>query len=76
MAIPSAAVIARPRWKTEVAALNAAQHSALAALAGDASMGQALDAAFDLDDAFDVGASLKLWLDLGLLANITVKEPT
>ncbi|MES2015741.1 MAG: DUF692 family multinuclear iron-containing protein [Pseudomonadota bacterium] len=75
MAVPSAAVIARARWKTELAALDPAQYGALAMLAGGASIGAALDAAFELDDAFDVGASLKQWLALGLLVtpNITTE---
>ena len=66
--IPSFAALARPRWKTELASLNGAQHAALAALANGASMGAALDAAFELDDDFDITANLRGWLDLGLLA--------
>ncbi|MES2316056.1 MAG: DUF692 family multinuclear iron-containing protein [Pseudomonadota bacterium] len=63
---PSFAVIARPRWKTELASLSGAQFAALAALANGASMGEALDAAFGIDDDFDVAANLRLWLELGL----------
>jgi uncharacterized protein (UPF0276 family) len=78
MAVPSAAAIARARWKTEIAPLSGAQYSALAALAQGASMGEALDAAFDLDDAFDVSESLRQWLALGLLAapSINTEEST
>ena len=68
MAVPSAAALARPRWKTGITPLGAAQYSALAALAMGASMGAALDAAFALDDDFDVAANLRQWLHLGLLA--------
>ncbi len=71
MAVPCAAAIARPRWKTEIAPLDAAHYRALASLASGASMGAALDAAFDLDEEFDLAATLRQWLDLGLLAAAT-----
>lgn len=67
MNAPSYAVIARPRWKAELAPLSPAAHAALSALAAGATMGTALDAAFELDEAFDIGAHLRQWLDLGLL---------
>jgi hypothetical protein len=72
MAIPSAASIARARWKTELGALDSAQYGALAALADGRSMGEALDAAFDLDEQFDVATNLRQWLDLGLFAALTL----
>jgi uncharacterized protein len=34
-------------------------------------MGDALDAAFDIDEQFDVAANLQQWLALGLLAPIS-----
>lgn len=67
MAAPSACVLARPHWKTELAPLSAAGHAALAALAQGGAMGEALDAAFELDEEFDVAAALKQWVALGLL---------
>ena len=66
----SLAVVARPLWKTELAALTPAAHAALACLAGGATMGAALDTAFELDDDFDVGTHLRQWLELGLLADL------
>ncbi|MFL6658460.1 MAG: DUF692 family multinuclear iron-containing protein, partial [Massilia sp.] len=68
MAIPSAAVLVRPRWKTELQPLSAAAHAALAILQGGATMGEALDAAFELDEQFDIAANLQQWLSLGLFA--------
>ena len=68
MVIPGAAAITRARWKTELAPLDSAQHGALAALADGRSMGEALDAAFDLDEQFDVATNLRQWLELGLFA--------
>jgi hypothetical protein len=64
---PGYAVVARPRWKAELASLSAAAHAALSALEGGAKMGEALDAAFELDEAFDIASNLRQWLDLGLL---------
>ena len=68
MASPSAAAIVRPQWKTELVPLSAASHAALLALANGATMGDALDAAFDVDDDFDLAANLKLWVGQGMLA--------
>jgi hypothetical protein len=74
MAVPSAAAIARPRFKTELAPLSPAACAALSLLAEGATMGEALDAAFELDDTFDIAANLRQWLDLGLLAPATTTE--
>ncbi|MDQ1924422.1 MNIO family bufferin maturase [Massilia pseudoviolaceinigra] len=67
MDCPSAALVARPRWKTELVALSPAHAGALAALAGGYTMGEALDAAFALDEQFDIGAHLAQWIALGIL---------
>ncbi|MDM5180755.1 DUF692 family protein [Massilia sp. DJPM01] len=67
MNYPSAALVARPRWKTELVALTPAHAGALAALAGGYTMGEALDAAFALDEQFDIGAHLAQWVALGIL---------
>jgi hypothetical protein len=52
--------------------LDCAQYGALAALADGRNMGEALDAAFDLDEQFDVATNLRQWLDLGLFAALTL----
>ena len=67
MDCPSAALVARPRWKTELIALTPAHAGALAALAGGYTMGEALDAAFALDQQFDIGAHLAQWIALRIL---------
>ncbi len=64
---PSFAVIARPVFKTELASLGRAAHAALHALEQGATMGAALDCAFEHDDDFDIAANLQQWLALGLL---------
>ncbi len=63
----SFAVVARPLWKSQVLPLDAANHGALAAMASGAEFGGALDIAFEIDPAFDFGASLGRWLAQGLI---------
>jgi uncharacterized protein (UPF0276 family) len=70
MAAPSFAVVARPHWKAELAPLSKAAHAALAVLSEGRTFGAALDAAFELDDDFDVAAHLRQWLDLSLFTAI------
>lgn len=74
MATHSAAAIVRPQWKTEVVPLDAAQYGALAALGAGNCMGEALDAAFDIDEHFDIAANLGQWLSLALLTE--AEEPS
>lgn len=64
---PSAALVARPHWKTELIPLSPAHAGALAALAAGYTMGDALDAAFALDQQFDLAAHLAQWIALGIL---------
>ena len=73
MNAPGFAVVARALFKPEVAPLGAGAYAALAALDQGANMGEALDAAFEHDDDFDIGASLAQWVGLGLLAARPVK---
>ena len=70
MAESSCGVIVRPRWKCEVAAMPASAHAALAALAAGDNFGAALDAAFALDDNFDVPAHLAQWIALGVFSSL------
>ncbi|MGZ8289333.1 MAG: MNIO family bufferin maturase [Telluria sp.] len=67
---PSFALVTRARWKSEVTALAPAAHAALTALAQGLAFGPALDAAFALDEDFDVGAHLSQWLQLGVFGAI------
>ncbi|WP_229508135.1 hypothetical protein [Massilia sp. Dwa41.01b] len=66
MATPGYVLVTRPRWHPSVTDIDAAAHGALAALAAGATLGDALDAAFALDEAFDLGARLREWLALGV----------
>ena len=70
MAEPSFGAIARARWKSEVAAIPASAHAALAALASGERFGAALDAAFALDDEFALPAHLATWVALGVFSSL------
>jgi uncharacterized protein (UPF0276 family) len=63
MAAASYGLIARPHWKTVLVPLSRASHAALAVLHAGGSFGAALDAAFEIDEEFDVAAQLRQWLD-------------
>jgi uncharacterized protein (UPF0276 family) len=73
MAVPAYCVVTRPRWKTAVTPLPAASHAALAVLRDGGSFGEALDAAFDADDDFDMAGQLQCWLAAGALNDWTTK---
>jgi hypothetical protein len=66
MAAASYGLIARPRWKTALVPLSRASHAALAVLHDGGSFGAALDAAFEIDEEFDVAAQLRLWLEFAV----------
>jgi uncharacterized protein (UPF0276 family) len=70
MAAPSHGVVARPGWKTQVVPLSGAGHAALQALGEGRDFGAALDAAFDIDEAFDVAGNLQLWLAHALIVKL------
>ena len=76
LAAPCHAVLARPLWKAQVQPLSAAAFTALSALAGGAPIGAALDAAFEIDEQLDVGAWLREWIALGLLAGHPEPSPS
>jgi hypothetical protein len=71
MAVPSHALVTRPHWRARLLPLAPAAHAALARLAEGASFGAALDAAFGRDEAFDVVAALRQWMEHGLIVAIT-----
>ena len=66
--VASWALVCRPRWKVQVLVLDAAAHAALQALQQGQTFGAALDAAFELDPAFDLTAHLRQWLAHAVLA--------
>ena len=70
MAVPEVGVVARPGWCAQVAPLGPGSHAALAALHAGGSFGAALDAAFEVDQQFDVAGQLQFWLELQLIVEI------
>ncbi|HEX7982919.1 MAG TPA: DUF692 family protein [Duganella sp.] len=72
LAAPSHGVVARPQWKTRVVPLSGAGHAALRVLGEGRDFGAALDAAFGIDEAFDVAGNLQLWLAHALIVKIEV----
>jgi len=62
MEAASHAIVTRPQWKAGVLALSAASHAALTVLSQGGNAGAALDAAFELDEDFDVAGHLQQWI--------------
>jgi len=55
-------LVCRPQWRARLLTLTPASHAALSVLAAGATLGAALDAAFDCDPEFDFAANLQQWL--------------
>ncbi|HAT29446.1 MAG TPA: DUF2063 domain-containing protein [Janthinobacterium sp.] len=70
MRADSYALVARPRWKAMAYPLSKAAHAALLRLARGESFGAALDAAFEIDESFDVGAHLGQWIGEAVIVEI------
>ena len=70
MAVAEVGVVARPGWYAMVAPLGRGSHAALAALHAGGTFGAALDAAFAVDEQFDVAGQLQRWLALQLIVEI------
>ncbi|MES2323380.1 MAG: DUF692 family multinuclear iron-containing protein [Pseudomonadota bacterium] len=68
MAEPSYGAIVRPHLKSTLAPLDAAGYTAVMTLGSGATMGEALDAAIDIDEGFDVEETLTRWIALGIFA--------
>lgn len=66
----SRALVARPGWQGVVVPVSAAAYAALGVLRDGGSFGAALDAAFALDEDFDLGANLRQWLALGVFSQL------
>ena len=62
LAQASHALVWRPRFEVELRETGAAEHAALARLVAGEDFGAALDAAFEVDEDFDVAAHLGRWL--------------
>jgi uncharacterized protein (UPF0276 family) len=67
---PSYALVCRPGWQAQVHAISPATGAALAVLAQGDNFGAALDAAFAIDEDFDVAGNLRQWLELSVFAGL------
>ncbi len=66
----SHALIARPNWKADVVGLAPAAHAMLSRIAAGQSLGDALDAALEVNEQFDFGAGLRQWLQAGVFTSL------
>lgn len=64
------ALVVRPQWKAGVLRLDRAAHAALLALGEGKTLGTALEAALEIDAAFDFGAHLRQWLEQAVFVGI------
>jgi hypothetical protein len=67
MDVPCRALLSRPQWTAQVTPLALPAYAALKELNEGKTFGAALDAAFDLDENFDVAAGLQQWLQHRIL---------
>jgi hypothetical protein len=70
MAEESLALVVRPRWQPQLVELSGAAFAALSSCARGKKFGTALDAAFGVDENFDVSSQLRQWLALGVFAGV------
>jgi uncharacterized protein (UPF0276 family) len=70
MAKESFALVARPQWQPQLLELSPAAFAALSSCARGETFGAALDAAFAVDEDFDVAGQLRQWLALGVFAGV------
>jgi hypothetical protein len=66
----SQTLVCRSAWRVKVHALSRAAYAALSRLAAGEEFGAALDAAFALDETFDVAANLTQWVGLKVFAGL------
>ncbi|HEY8024133.1 MAG TPA: DUF692 family multinuclear iron-containing protein [Burkholderiaceae bacterium] len=72
---PSQAIIARPHWKPELLPTSPAAIALLIKLQKGESLGDALDAALDIDPEFDFSTNLQQWLQNALFTAIALTMP-
>ncbi|HCN88302.1 MAG TPA: DUF2063 domain-containing protein [Oxalobacteraceae bacterium] len=72
IARPDYGLVTRPHWRASVLRLAAGSYAALSALRQGRTLGAALDAALDVDPAFDLGTCLQQWLTQGVFVAIAL----
>ncbi|GAB3463604.1 hypothetical protein GCM10027321_26450 [Massilia terrae] len=66
MARENFVLVTRPKWQPQLSRLTEAAFAALNACEQGKTLGEALDAACELDDNFDVATQLRQWLEGGV----------
>lgn len=66
MARENFALVTRPKWQPRLSMLTEAGYAALSACGLGKTLGEALDAACEIDEGFDVAAQLRQWLEGGV----------
>lgn len=64
------ALVARPQWKAVVLPIEPSAYAALHALQNRQTLGAALDAALEIDTAFDFGLHLQQWLQHAIFSGV------
>lgn len=67
---PAWALVVRPQWRATVLTQTQAAHEAFVALRDGASLDAALERGFDIDAAFDFGATWRAWIDAGAIVGL------
>jgi hypothetical protein len=67
---PSWSLVVRPRWRPTVLAHSHAAHEAFVALQGGATLDEALERAFAIDDAFDFASQWRTWIEAGAIVGL------
>lgn len=70
----SFALVSRDVWRHQVIELNQAQFTALHALHQGYSLGDALDAAMNIDPNFSVPEALQSWFELGIFTQFVYRD--
>ena len=65
-------IVTRPLWKINLLPISNASYAALMKVQSKRPFGDALDAAFDVDEDFDFVVSLQQWLENGIFDSIQI----
>lgn len=70
LAMSDHAITIRPQWKVDLLPLSVAAHRALCQIEQGACLGDAIDAACDIDDDFAFAMHLQRWIDGAMLGEL------
>ena len=67
---PGWTLVVRPRWRPYALAHTQAAHEAFLALQRGATLDEALECAFAIDEAFDFGSQWRTWIEAGAIVGL------